>query len=311
MKLFNNKIIFICLLRTIHCNYFHTLSFLLIVPPIFLISGCNQTFEPIADDPNATFSIYGYVDASADTQWIRIIPPRQQVDMFEEKPEMRVTLTNVETGNSAVMNDSLILSRDGRHMLVVWTTMDIEPEQSYRLNAERPDGAESHVTVTTPPDFPTPVLKANTKSLSGELLINGPERIADVQTLWKEKGRVPYRKLVERTDTSETSYTVSLKIGHDLRYLCQCDGGSISNSETVEPRQIFVASGGPEWQKEIPSLTDLEFATLETVSNVEGGVGYVVGIVSKTIPFKGCFKDGKINIAGENIACPLEKPFRY
>lgn len=279
---------------------------------LILLAGCNQTFQPIKDDPNATFSMYGYLDATADTQWVRLIPVRQQADMFEEKPEMQVTLTHLGTGMSAAMNDSLILSPNGLHKLVVWTTMDIEPEQTYRLRAERPDGAESQVIVTTPPDFPTPVLKANAESLSGELIIKGVETVADVQTLWKEKGRVPYRLFVERMDTSETSYSVSLKIGYDLRYFCQCNEGTIRDPLSVEPRQIFVASGGPEWKEEIPALSDLEYATLENISNVEGGAGYVVGILSKTIPFKGCFEEGQdVNIPGENIACPTERPFHF
>lgn len=129
------------------------LNHFLFLSAFLLIAGCNQSFQPIKDDPNATFSIYGYLDATADTQWVRVIPARQEVNMFDEKPEMYVTLTDVKTGNSTVMNDSLILSWDGRHMLVVWTTMDIEPEHSYTLRAERPDGEESHVTVTTPPRF--------------------------------------------------------------------------------------------------------------------------------------------------------------
>jgi hypothetical protein len=41
-----------------------------------------------------------------------------------------------------------------------------------------------------------------------------------------------------------------------------------------------VASGGPEWDKEIPALTDLEYATLESASNIVGGAGYIVGIVT-------------------------------
>jgi hypothetical protein len=102
-------------------------------------------------------------------------------------------------------------------------------------------------------------------------------------------------------------------IGWDLRYLFgdEDDLPSI-NPLTVEPRQIFVASGGPEWNGEIPSLNDLEYATLQDVSNVDGGVGYVVGILSKTIPFRGCFEeDQELNIPGENIACPTEQPFHY
>lgn len=264
--------------------------------------ACDQPFQPVADDDNFTFSIYGYLDASADTQWVRITPARKQRAAFGEVPEMHVTLTHLESGNAVVMNDSLLRFRQGFNVINSWTTMDIEPEESYTLRAEGPDGSESHVTVTIPPDFPTPVLQANAQSLSGELLIEGVERIADVQTLWKENGRVPYRRFVEQSEVSENRYFVPLRIGWDLQYLF--GDRQPSNLLDLGPRQIFVASGGPGWNEGIPSLSDLEYATLEGTSNVEGGVGYVIGIVSKTIPFKGCFND-----EGENIACPTEEPF--
>lgn len=271
---------------------------------VILLAGCNQTFQPIRDGDQYTFSIYGYLDASADTQMVRITPARHQLGVLEKLPEMHVTLTNLESSTTTVMNDSLIYSPDGRHIPIAWTTTDIEPEQTYELRAERPDGAESHVTVTIPPDFPTPVLRTNENGASGGLIITGVERVADVQTLWKEKRvRVPHRDDVRKIDGSENSYGVPLLVGREMRYIY---GDPVPQFDplNLEPRQVFVASGGPAWNEEIPSLNDLEYATGVGVSNVERGVGYVVGIVSKTIPFKGCFNEQR-----EHIACPTEKPF--
>lgn len=50
-------------------------------------------------------------------------------------------------------------------------------------------------------------------------------------------------------------------------------------------RNIIVASGGPEWREEISSIGDIEYALPEGLSNVENGLGYMLGIVSKTIPY--------------------------
>jgi hypothetical protein len=285
------------------------LSLFLSVCCFLILYGCDQTFQPISDNGNFTFSIYGYLDASADTQWVRITPARKQLAAFQEVPEMHVTLTHLETGNTTVMNDSLQPFGQGFNVLNVWTTMDIEPEQSYKLWARRSDGAESHVTVTIPPDFPTPVLYTNENGASGDLHFNGVERVADVQTLWKEKRRrVPYRQYVRKNPTpennySENSYIVGLLVGWDMRYFYGTPPPQFDPLQ-LEPRQVFVASGGPEWNEEIPSLSDLEYATIVGISNVEGGVGYLVGILSKTIPFKGCFDEQR-----EHIACPTEKPF--
>jgi hypothetical protein len=69
--------------------------------------------------------------------------------------------------------------------------------------------------------------------------------------------------------------------------------------------QLFVASGGPEWNEELNDLKDIEYALPEVISNVENGTGYIFGIVSKSVPFKSCFDD-----QGEFVACPEEKPLQ-
>ncbi|TVQ04902.1 MAG: hypothetical protein EA359_04905 [Balneolaceae bacterium] len=73
-------------------------------------------------------------------------------------------------------------------------------------------------------------------------------------------------------------------------------------------RQIFVAQGGPEWNDEIRSLDDLVYILPDSFSNVEGGIGYLVGIVSKSIPYKSCYSEGEPTVL---IACPEEQQFFY
>lgn len=73
---------------------------------IFLV-GCNQTFQPIKENEDVPLSIYGYLDATADTQWVRVTPVRDQLNQLPVKPEMHVTLEHVKSGNKTVMNDSL------------------------------------------------------------------------------------------------------------------------------------------------------------------------------------------------------------
>jgi hypothetical protein len=56
----------------------------------------------------------------------------------------------------------------------------------------------------------------------------------------------------------------------------------------VLSRKIFVASAGPEWDEEITSLDQLEYSLPLIHSNVENGVGYMIGIVSKTVDLTDC-----------------------
>lgn len=269
----------------------------------FALSSCD-TFEPINQD-EAAFSIIGYLDASADTQWVRVTPLREQINQPEYKPKMTVTLENLDTGESVIMRDSLFLNPNGFHYLNVWTTMEIDPGSSYRLKAKRPNGAVSQVTVTLPVDFPTPLLISAGPSFSvGQLLIKGVDRLADVQVLWP-RGRVPYGNTSRNTAPEGYEYLFILTLAREVWYFYERVGRTSPPLDSFidVPRQVFVASGGPEWIDDFASMEDIVYNLPQTFSNIEGGVGYLVGIVSKTIPFKSCFDDD-----GEHIACPLETP---
>lgn len=278
---------------------------------LLLLTGCDEPFQPLQENGLAPFSIYGYLDASADTQWLRVTPLREQLDTPAEIPDMHVTLTDLESGNSDVMNDSLFRLIQGFNALNMWSAMDIEPGRTYCVRAERPDEAFSQVTVTIPEDFPTPVLRTiGLHKSSGDLFLKDLERVADVQTIWRIEGdifAIPYRFRVRNYDPAGYDYIVNLSALYDVKQMF-VDAPppwpqDILQRDDVQ-RQVFIASAGPEWIEDIASLDDLVYALPEELSNVENGIGYVVGIVSKTIPFESCFDE-----QGEITGCPMEKPF--
>lgn len=277
---------------------------LLLMFCLFLIlSGCNQTFQPLSKNDLSPFSMYGYLDASADTQWVRVTPLRKQVETISEKPEMNVTLENLESGTTAVMEDSLLqfFLPGGQNTVNVRTSMEVEFGQSYQLKAVRPDGATSSVTVTIPNDFPTPrVIPRTSDGCLIRVEISDVERLIDVQYQMRVKisrpglefirsVSVPYRSRIRQTAPDE--YRVNVNIIW-VRDMAMDELGPLPANTKLEilEKYLFIASGGPEWidHEELGSIDDLTFALPEVVSNVENGVGYVVGIVSKKIPDNVC-----------------------
>lgn len=259
-----------------------------------IATGCEYSFEPIKKDAKQYFSMYGYLDATADTQWVRIAPTRDQLEVPDVKPEMEVKLKELETGKTVVMNDSLFLSVNGLNYLNSWTTFDIKPEQSYVLEAELPDGTSSSVSMTIPKDFPTPNLRLLLDGCEARLDINGVETLADVQSVWhvrlllkndseKRFIRIPYRsEIIKR---SSGNYTVYLDTEVELNQISK-QTNVIPDSIDMIQRDIFVAAGGPEWIDHIDSIDDKEYALPEGLSNVTNGVGYVFGIASKTVSYE-------------------------
>lgn len=268
---------------------------------LLLLSACNEAFQPLSESDKAPLSIYGYLDASADTQWVRVTPIREQLDMSPVKPEMEVTLEHIQSGNSEMMNDSLLLFPDGINILNAWTTMDIEPGQTYRLLAKRPDGAASSVSVTIPGKFPTVNMQFSMDGCLAILNVDQIEHLADIQSRWLvqaiyitegvvtlEEERffsIPHKNRAVRI--ADGNYTVQLNT-HEERSHILSQFLSPPVGIRVIRRDVFIASAGPEWVEGLDSMDDLLYTLSDGFSNVENGLGYLIGIASETIPWDRC-----------------------
>lgn len=285
---------------------------------LFALSSCNDSFEPFGENDRYFFTIYGFLDASADTQWVRISPVRGEFEQPPELPDMNVTLEHLDSGNSVLMNDSLLSFRQGFIAINVWTDFAIEPDQTYRLQAEMPNGDTSAVSVSLPPDFPTPRLFI--ERIPGEdpryfLFTDGVKRLADIQSRWYlrlytsswEEKRFVVRSLKSQSFKEPSgTYILEMFPDEELEDIKR-ELMVLSNSEIqveVLRHQVFVASGGPEWDEEIDSIDDLAYNLPDGFSNIENGLGYFVGIVGKLFPFESC-RDENNNLTG----CPLENPY--
>lgn len=287
---------------------------------LLTIFSCNETFEPFQKNDKFNFTVYGYLDASADTQWVRIAPVRGEFDMAPELPDMTVMLEDLETGQVETMNQKLVQFGQGFNAINVWSLMDIIPEKRYRLTAETDQGKVSQVSVTIPEPFPVPkLITISVPGLPTEyfLYMDDMEHLADVQSRWHYRVSTPFweeerfhvfslKSEVEEINGALGSYVVELDpdsekelIMDDSIVLSQPDG----KIEFLE-NQIFVASAGPEWDPAVSDIDDLVYFLPDGFSNISDGLGYMVGIFSRNIPFKTC-----LNEARELIGCPEVDPF--
>jgi hypothetical protein len=169
---------------------------------LVLFTGCDQTFEPLQENDKYHFSIYGTLDAAADTQWIRIGVPRGNINETPDPSGITVILEHVETGQSVVMQDSLFASRD---LLNYWTTMPLENEHTYQIHAERGDRKSSKVTVTIPEELPTPLVTNNNFTPFGyNIYIDDSVELADLRSKW-------YVLLSPQTERIKKVYTFNYR----------------------------------------------------------------------------------------------------
>lgn len=271
------------------------------------VTSCNESFNPWEENGEYHFSIYGYLDASADTQWVRVMPVRE--DLFlEPKPiDAVVTLEHIESGEIVEMNDSLFEYSHNAYAYNFWSTMDLQPNHSYRITATNND-KNSHVEVTLPEDFPTPLVRMESGSGNPSddfIFIEGVERLADVRTIHYmrlhnsgEEYMIPFVHIQDTIRQVTGDFTLKIDPREDQNTLGSLLG---TTPRTIFRQQIFIASAGPDFHY-FPSIDEKIVALPEGISNVENGTGYLAGLVSKTIPYKSCSERGTVNL----IPCDLE-----
>lgn len=286
------------------------LNFCFLLFGVALLSGCDQTFQPLQENNIYHFSIYGYLDAAADTQWVRVGPARGDINEPPDPSGIKVALEHLQSGETVTMNDSLFASKS---YLNYWTTMDIENEETYRITAEREEGKTSSVTVTTPKEVPLPIVVSSQGSDYFDIFIDDSvEKPADIQVKWyviiaprgirqKRTYTFPLRDKINHSEAYGGSWQISVDTEPQEAEIQRSSGGNMS----IAHRQFFAAAGGPDWDESISSIDDLEYFLDETTSNVENGLGYVIGIDSKWVSLASCLTPDNSNFA----PCPPEEPF--
>lgn len=268
-----------------------------------LLAGCEPSFDPLQENNKYHFSIYGYLDATADTQWVRVMPVWDSISTNVRPIQARVVLENIDTGESAVMEDSLFRYPQGEYAHNFWTAMELEPEATYRLTAGDPDAdAMSSVTVTLPPDFPPPYVILNDGGRTQEfdhIYVEGVEQLADVQTVYINRTTSgitinAFPHLRDTTVTTSNEYLIQIDPASDQENMGKTAAKKENAKYKPPPGEyIFIAAASPQYPY-FPGIDPNIRALPDGISNVENGVGYLTGIVSKTIPYDECFEDDGI-----------------
>lgn len=253
-----------------------------------LLAGCDDTALDPFEESDLHFSIGGYLDGGVDTQFVRITPVRDSIALGPGPLDAVVTLEHLATGTTTVFNDS-IFSYQGAGSPTAsvahnfWSAEPLEPRATYRLTVTGSDRAESRATVTLPDTFPDPVITG------GSIRMPGIKRLADVVVTYRvldliRRQTATYTVSYVRDAISfEDGFLVLLnRVRDEADIALRLSGASIQ----VLSITVTVAAAGPDW----PDLTDVEDETLAlptVVTNVESGVGYLGGIISKTVPWPG------------------------
>jgi hypothetical protein len=253
-------------------------------------AGCEYPFEPFQESEGAVFSMFGYLNLKADTQWVRVMPVRQNLLLEPEPIDAVVTLQHEASGRTVTLNDSLFSFPDPQldgvaYAYNFWTTEPIEPGETYLLRAVRSDGAATTATIVMPGDLEIAFLTGPGIGSEGAQLRVRAEHLLFVEVLHAMSTRDGSR-----------SESIAIREGAAFPTDDPAVFGLTVRSDTLERdglldarrMEIRLAVGPADWpfHSELP---DIEVSLPGLMpSNVEGGLGYVGGVATWIIPFHQC-----------------------
>ena len=269
------------------------LRWLLVRIPVLLavtvmLARCDDTGVAPFQESDFNYSIAGFLDGGIDTQFVRVTPVRDSIALAPGPLDATVTLEHLASGQKTTWKDSVFLYQAAGEPVPnighnFWSAEPLEPLASYRLSVSRSDGAMSWATVTLPDTFPMPRIEANT------IKIRGIERLADVVVEYR------IQELIGGIIVTKTiSYLPEVFAIQDewwVRVDRQADQNEVSLRFFGVPTQILsikvtVAAAGPDWP-DLTAINDQTLALPNIVSNVEEGIGFLGGIISRTFFWPG------------------------
>ena len=238
-----------------------------------LLAGCETALDPL-DETDRYFTLSGYLDASADTQFVRVEPISPMVATASGPLDVRVTLEG-PGGVSALEQRVLVFETGPAHLF--WTTAEVAPGATYRLTVERPDGAATRATVRLPDPFPTPTLIDGKYQCPTQVYVAAAPVVDVVAIYGGADGGARFSKRASITAVEGGRQRAQIYYGDDALRL---DRDPLPDDQGEA--EVLVAVGTDDWPEE---------ATLETAAIpggnplVENGLGFVGGVVTWRSPF--------------------------
>ncbi len=132
------------------CSAFMWLPRVVFLGALSIVAGCDSNFEPFTES-GLHYTLLGYLDTDADTQFVRVVPFRPVVDrLYTEEIDAVLRSTDLDAGTSLVWQDSVVHFPDSSYGHVFWSRFRAAPGHKYRIEVERSDGSLTWAETVVP-----------------------------------------------------------------------------------------------------------------------------------------------------------------
>lgn len=228
-----------------------------------LTMGCDDSFSPFTEDnADPAHALFGVLDSSADTQFVRVQVVRQQIDPISI--ELNELSFSSQEDNSALRtwSDSLVLLDDGSRAHLFFAVYSPASGRSVTLRASGPGNQETSVTVRMPirPSVQAkPTEFFNGGIIKSILLTDISRKPADLAINYSvfdatandfRLVSVPYNFMVGTRLNDGWEFTANLS--GDRLFVASSLAQTRGTPVRLESVEIFMTDYGPEWDTRSP-----------------------------------------------------------
>lgn len=273
-------------------NRFSIISISVLLAFVVGLSACNDTFEPLQENNKYVFSMYGTIDVTADTQWVRVMPIGDR--LFNDDPTPNgtvVTLKNLDSGVTVTLNDSMFVFGGPSYVWNYWTTTEILPETMYEVRATATDGRSSVAVVRTPKTLTPPNVIYNMVADRGEVSGASEDRLVVAEvTYWAQflddfgRWTDPEKYIFSvRTGAAINNVQNTFRFSFESRVLLPRAIGLPSSRIRIRNMYVRVGTSRFFWPSYL-NLSEEEAIMPDVISNVDDGTGYIATVSSHYLP---------------------------
>ena len=259
---------------------------LLALTGLVVLAACSDTVDPTLGTDQA-FSLYGYLDPTADRQAIRVAPILGTIDADTARA-LAVRVTSVErgTGRAAAWRDSAVTFRDGSVGHVFVADYTPTPGATVDVQVEETDGDRRVTTVGVEVPALSRVRVGEVEGTAGgvtyPLRVEAP-RVLDAELVFRVTGYgtapedtvdVPFGQVAPFAEAGGGAWAL------DLNFVAAAQAFLAAPEVRGRPlrlvemgARVFVTSSG--WAVPPGGLDEDRIVEPGTFSNVEGGFGFV------------------------------------
>ena len=254
-------------------------SYALLFASVLFCMGCQEEVTAVLGTDRA-YSVYGFFNARADTQAVRIYAIEQRLDLIRPEPlDAGVASMDRTNGLQHAWRDSVTQFIGGRYGHVFWSPFRAGYGHSYILEITRSDGVTSRAEVTVPP-LSEPVLLDPTIAEGYVILpVHWSEapRVNDIR-VWYYTNKGNYLIEYPLDQEQEGGGTVvAVTMSTDAREIFArvVRGGERAADVRLKAIELFVLVSNAEWMPPEGGYDPETLVEPGTFSNVENGYGFV------------------------------------